>query len=43
MTPERWQQISDIFEAVLLRAAPDREAFVAEACNGDEELRREVE
>jgi serine/threonine protein kinase/Tol biopolymer transport system component len=43
MTPERWQQITDIFEAVLLRAAPDRAAFVAEACKGDEELRREVE
>ncbi|HEX9422921.1 MAG TPA: protein kinase [Pyrinomonadaceae bacterium] len=43
MTPERWQQITDIFEAVLRRDAPDRAAFVAEACNGDEELRREVE
>jgi serine/threonine protein kinase/Tol biopolymer transport system component len=43
MTPERWQQITDIFEAVLLRAVPDRAAFVAEACNGDAELRREVE
>ena len=43
MTPERWQKVTEIFEVALLRDADSREAFVAEACAGDEELRREVE
>ena len=43
MTPERWQQITNIFEAALEQPTGEREAFVSERCNGDEELRREVE
>src|SRR5437016_1366587 len=43
MTPERWQQIKETFQAVLDRAPEERAAFVASACAGDESLRREVE
>ena len=32
MTPERWKQISRIYEDARLRAASDRAAFLAEAC-----------
>jgi eukaryotic-like serine/threonine-protein kinase len=43
MTPERWQQINQIFHSALERNPGDRAAFLAEACASDEELRREVE
>ena len=43
MTPERWQQITDIFEAALQQDAGARTAYVNEACGDDKELRREVE
>src|SRR4051812_38238818 len=43
MSPERWRQITDIFEAALLRDAGARAGFLLEACAGDEELRGEVE
>ena len=43
MDPKRWQQITNIFEAALRHDAGAREAFVAEACAGDEELCHEVE
>ena len=43
MTPERWQQIGDLFAAALERAPGEREAFLDEACAGDPELRVEVE
>ncbi len=43
MTPkQRWQAIQEIFEAALERDAADRDAFVAAACEGDEDLRPEV-
>ena len=42
MTPERWQQVTEIFHAALARDPRDRADFVAEACAGDEQLRREV-
>ncbi|HEX2455623.1 MAG TPA: serine/threonine-protein kinase, partial [Vicinamibacterales bacterium] len=42
MTPERWQQVSQIYHAALARDRQRREAFVREACGGDEALRREV-
>ncbi len=43
MTPERYQRVCAVFEA-LLRCEPDgREAFLAETCEGDAELRGEVE
>jgi len=43
MTPERWQRVSDLYEAVLDRPASEREAFVADACAGDSALRREIQ
>jgi eukaryotic-like serine/threonine-protein kinase len=41
LTPERWEQIRELFERAL--DSGDRDALLAEACRGDEELRREVE
>ena len=43
MTPERWRRIEDLCQAALERDASLREAFLQEACAGDEELQREVE
>ncbi len=43
MTPERLQQIEELYHAALERDSPMRAAFVSESCNGDEELRHEVE
>jgi len=43
MTPERWQQITNIFEAALEQPTGERVAFVNERCAGDEALRREVD
>jgi len=40
---ERWQQIEGLYHAALERDAEERAAFVAEACAGDEGLRREVD
>jgi serine/threonine protein kinase len=39
---ERWRQIERLYHAALERETATREAFLAEACAGDEELRREV-
>ena len=43
MTPERWQQVKEIFQSALERAPGERSAFLANACGGDESLRKEVE
>ena len=43
MTPERWQQIEQLYHAALESDANERAAFLAEACAGDNALRREVE
>ena len=43
MNPERWQQIAQLHRAALERDTSERSAFLAEACAGDKELRREVE
>ncbi len=43
MTPERWQQVKEIFRSALERAPERRAAFLAEACRGHDSLRREVE
>ena len=42
MKPERWQQIERLCHAALERDESKREAFLEEACRGDESLRREV-
>ena len=43
MTPERFQQVKDVFGAALDVEEPARTAWVAERCAGDAELRAEVE
>ena len=42
MTDERWQHVQVLFEEALTRPPPEREAFVAEACGDDPDLRAEV-
>src|SRR5262249_12423793 len=41
MSPDRWQQINQIFHDAL-ESSEGRDAYLARACAGDEELRREV-
>src|SRR5215813_11776149 len=43
MTPERYKQIDKLFEAALQLEPEKRSAFLANACNDDDELRRQVE
>jgi eukaryotic-like serine/threonine-protein kinase len=43
MKPERWQQLDEMFHAALERGTEERASFLAEACGGDEAMRREVE
>src|SRR5438132_5000530 len=43
MTPERWKQIQSVFEQALEVPLDERTAFVQQRCNGDDELRGEVE
>ena len=38
VTPERWQQIARIYELAVDQDATTRDAFLAEACAGDEAL-----
>src|SRR2546422_11266119 len=43
MSSELWQKIESLFHAALELDVSRRAAFVAEACKGDEDLRRRVE
>jgi serine/threonine protein kinase/Tol biopolymer transport system component len=43
MTNGRWRRVKAIFQAAVERPDGERPAFLATACGGDEELRREVE
>ncbi len=43
MTPERWQQVKEIFNSALMYRPEDRGPFISQACSGDENLRSEVE
>lgn len=43
MTPERYRQIGELYHAALNVKTEERAAFLERACEGDEELRREVE
>ena len=42
MTPERWQKVEAVLQAVLDRPPADRASFLSEACAGDHELERET-
>src|SRR6188768_789861 len=43
MTPERWRQIEQVFQAALEREPAGRDAFLDEACRDDRDLRAEVD
>ncbi|HEX4947312.1 MAG TPA: protein kinase [Blastocatellia bacterium] len=43
MTPERWEQIGELYLAAQEVEAAQRPSFLAQACAHDTELRREVE
>ena len=43
MTPARRRQVEEIYRAASQREESQREAFLNEACEGDEELKSEVE
>jgi serine/threonine protein kinase/Tol biopolymer transport system component len=43
MTPERWQELSDVLYQALELAPGDRSAFLDRACASDTALRRELE
>ena len=43
MDRKRWEQIDKLLEETLEREPADRAAFLAQACAGDEELRKAAE
>lgn len=43
MTPERWQQVRNVFHKILPLDAAERASHLDKACASDAELRREVE
>jgi serine/threonine protein kinase/Tfp pilus assembly protein PilF len=43
MNSGRWKQVNDLFQSAVERAPQNRAAFLDQACDDDEELRREVE
>jgi serine/threonine protein kinase len=43
MDPARWRRVEEIYQAAVERKPEERAAFLAVACGGDEDLRREVE
>ena len=43
MTPERLQQVEDLYHAALQRDAAERAAFITESCRGDQDLQLQVE
>ena len=43
MPSERWQRIDQLFHSALERSEGERTALLAQACAGDDQLRREVE
>ena len=42
-SPTRWGTIERLYHSALARSVNERAAFLAEACAGDEQLRREIE
>jgi eukaryotic-like serine/threonine-protein kinase len=43
MTPERWQQIKQVFNLALEHEPGRRSTFLSQACDSDAELQKEVE
>jgi eukaryotic-like serine/threonine-protein kinase len=42
MHPERWKQVDNVLQSALDRAPEERDAFLRQACAGDQALEREV-
>src|SRR5689334_10648852 len=42
MTPERWRRVEELFQAAVIRAPEEREAWLQGACAGDPDLLNEV-
>jgi serine/threonine protein kinase len=42
MSPDRWDQIQDLYHSARERKPEERSAYLKQACNGDEALQREV-
>jgi protein kinase-like protein len=43
MDASRWKKIKEVYDRALDLSGDEREGFLAEACGGDDDLRREVE
>jgi eukaryotic-like serine/threonine-protein kinase len=43
LTPDRWHRIDEVFARALEMPAPEREAWLKAACEGDDELHRAVQ
>jgi serine/threonine protein kinase/Tfp pilus assembly protein PilF len=43
MEPELWQRITDLFDEAITRGPKERSAFLEQACEGDRDLRQQVE
>ncbi|PYL21999.1 MAG: hypothetical protein DMF44_12335 [Verrucomicrobia bacterium] len=43
MEPQLWQRITDLFDEAMTRGPKERIAFLEEACEGDRDLRKQVE
>ncbi len=43
MNPERWQKLGELFHSALECEPGERDAFIIEACAGEDELRKELE
>jgi Tol biopolymer transport system component/predicted Ser/Thr protein kinase len=43
MTPSRWQRVKELFHSALALPPDERSPFLAEACQGQDSLRKEVE
>ncbi len=42
MTAEQWQKVKELFQSALERAPEERQAFLVDACKGNDRLVREV-
>src|SRR5882724_5765396 len=43
MSPSRWRDVEELYQAARACNPEDRSTFLTEACRGDEELKREIE
>lgn len=43
MADEKWQKVREIFDAAMRQGSEERNAFLESVCDGDNDLRREVE